>query len=249
MAVCGITLFTYEDGFKSGDTVNSVIGVALSLGSSVGAALYKVRIPCMYRYTDDPSKLLSSVHCGSVMYAGTVSTLCTILHCLFYYPLSLQVLLKVRVKEASIYQMSLFLTSLGVFSTIIFWPVVLILQFTGVEVIHGQTVEIPWLFICASSALTVVFNFSINFGIAYTYPLFISLGTVLGIPINGVVDLLVRQVNLFTTWKFTATDLIVGGFLLMLLPPRSSRWVHRTCCCDCYCCDKTQHHKLCVNQT
>ena len=152
----------------------------------------------------------------------------------------LQVLLKLRLKEASIYQMSLFLSSLGLFSTLLLWPVVLILDFTNCERIYGSEVEIPWLFIITSSALSVVFNFSINFGIAYTYPLFISLGTVLGIPINGVVDLLARGVNLFSTWKFVAVDLIVAGFLLMLLPPQDSHYVqrlfrpcYRHCCCCC----------------
>lgn len=141
--------------------------------------------------------------------------------------------------------MSLFLSSLGLFSTLFLWPVVLALQLAKVEKIYGNNVEIPWVFICASSALSVVFNFSINFGIAYTYPLFISLGTVLGIPINGVVDLLVRNVNLFSTWKFAATDFIVGGFLLMLLPPKDSHYVHRTCCCSV----KKRYTSLRVNRT
>lgn len=135
-------------------------------------------------------------------------------------------------KEASIYQMSLFLSSLGLCSTLVLWPILLALQFTGAEKIAGHDVDIPWKFICISSALSVVFNFSINFGIAYTYPLFISLGTVLGIPLNAVVDLLARHVNLFFTWKFTATDLVIGGFLLMLLPPTDSQYVQRMCCCS-----------------
>ncbi|CAI8007563.1 Solute carrier family 35 member F4 [Geodia barretti] len=116
------------------------------------------------------------------------------------------------------------------------WPVVLALQVTKKEVIADNDVKIPWLLLSASSALSVLFNFSINFGIAYTYPLFISLGTVLGIPVNALVDLLARRVNLFSTWKFAAVDLIVAGFLLMLLPPRDSRWIHRTFCCCSTCC-------------
>lgn len=143
-----------------------------------------------------------------------------------------------RVREASIYQMSLFLSSLGLFSTLFLWPVVLALQFTHIEVIAGSDVHIPWLFLCASSALSVVFNFSINFGIAYAYPLFISLGTVLGIPVNGVVDLLARHTNLFSTWKFAAVDLIVAGFLLMLLPPSDSRWIYKKFNCCCFCCSR-----------
>ena len=156
-------------------------------------------------------------------------------------------------KEASVYQMSLFLSSLGVFNTVFFWPIILALQYTRIEVVYGHNIKIPWAFICASSALAQVFNFSINFGIAYTYPLFISLGTVLGIPVNAMVDLLVRQVNLFSTWKFAATDLIVGGFLLMLLPPSNSHYVHRSCtsCCKkvCYCFKRCHNHSFQTQRT
>ena len=133
-----------------------------------------------------------------------------------------QVLLKWRVGDASLYQMSLFLTGLGLFSTWCLWPILLALHLTGKEVI----VNVPWGYLCISSSLSVLFNFSINFGIAYTFPLFISLGTVLGIPLNALVDALFRGVDFFG-WKFPATDLIVGGFVLMLIPPRDSLCIHR----------------------
>ena len=42
LAVCGIILFGYEDGFKASNRVHSIIGVLLAVGSAVGAALYKV---------------------------------------------------------------------------------------------------------------------------------------------------------------------------------------------------------------
>ena len=86
--------------------------------------------------------------------------------------------------------------------------------------------DIPWKYLCASSALSVVFNFSINFGIAYTFPLFISLGTILGIPLNALFDSFIRKVDLLN-WKFPATDLIVGGFLLMLVPPSDSEYLQK----------------------
>lgn len=132
-------------------------------------------------------------------------------------------LLKWRVGDASLYQMGLFLSTLGFFISVAFWPILLLLHFFDVERLE----HIPWGFICAHSALGLLFNFSINFGIAYTFPLFISLGTVLGIPLNALVDVMVRHTPFFITWKYTATDLIVGGFLLMLVPPADSQWLHR----------------------
>lgn len=126
-------------------------------------------------------------------------------------------------KEASFYQVSLFLTSIGLFTLVFLWPIIPILHYTKVEVIQEP---IPWNFLCASSALGIVFNFAINFGITYTFPLFISLGTILGIPINALVDAVARNVDL-ANWKITAMVLIVGGFLLMLVPPEESVWLQR----------------------
>jgi solute carrier family 35 protein F3/4 len=96
-------------------------------------------------------------------------------------------------------------------------------------------VDVPWNYLCGSSALGVLFNFFINFGIAYTFPLFISLGTVMGIPVSALVDAFVRHVDLLN-WKITGMDLIVGGFLLMLLPPSASVWVQsKLCFCTKFC--------------
>lgn len=125
----------------------------------------------------------------------------------------------------SLYQMGLFVSSIGLFNFLFFWPIILALHYTNVEVIA----DVPWTFLWISSALGVVFNFAINFGIAYTFPLFISLGTILGIPLNAVVDALVRHIDL-ANWKITAMDLIVGGFLLILLPASDSQRVQRTLC-------------------
>ncbi len=137
---------------------------------------------------------------------------------------SSQVLIKWRVGDATLYQMSLFLSSLGLFSTLCLWPIPLALHLTGVELLTN----IPWGYLCISALLSVIFNFSINFGIVYTFPLFISLGTVTGIPLSAVVDSLFRNVDFFD-WKFPATDLIVGGFILMLLPPDDSQCLQKGC--------------------
>ena len=145
-----------------------------------------------------------------------------------HFLFSVQTLLKRRVKEASLYQMGLFVSSIGLFNFLFFWPIILALHYTNVEVVA----DVPWTFLWTSSALGVIFNFAINFGIAYTFPLFISLGTILGIPLNAAVDALVRHVDL-ANWKIAAIDLIVGGFLLILLPVSDSQWIHRTVCRRC----------------
>ena len=117
--------------------------------------------------------------------------------------------------------MALFLSMLGAFSTVILFPVVLLLHFMGIETLY----HVPWNYVIGSSILGTVFNFLINFGIAYTYPLFISLGTVLGIPINAVIDAAANNVDLLN-WKITGAVLIMSGFLMLLVPPSDSQAVY-----------------------
>ncbi|XP_033108322.1 solute carrier family 35 member F4-like isoform X3 [Anneissia japonica] len=158
----GIVLISYADGFGGPTT----LGIFLSIGSAIGAAVYKV-------------------------------------------------LFKKYVGDATSGQVSLFLTVLGLCDFVFFWPIMLILYYTDVETWSWDTM--PWDYLCGSAALSVVFNFLINFGIAVTYPLFIALGTVVGIPMNAVADLLFRD-DPFGLWKIGGTVLIVGGFVLMILP-------------------------------
>lgn len=136
----------------------------------------------------------------------------------------LQVCLKKRVGDADLYQMSLFLSLLGLFNLIAFWPIMITLHFTGVEEFEFR--YIPWLPLCLSALCSFAFNFLINFGIAFTFPLFISIGTILGIPLNAFVDVVIRHID-FLNWKITAATLIIGGFLLMLIPSSDSVFLHR----------------------
>lgn len=117
--------------------------------------------------------------------------------------------------DISANKVALLLSLLGIFNFLLLWPPFEILYFTNEESISWN--EIPWDYLCGRSALGLIFNFLINFGIAFTFPLFISLGTILGIPINGIVDSIFRNENL-GWFKILATFMIVFGFLLMLVP-------------------------------
>ena len=117
--------------------------------------------------------------------------------------------------DTSVNRVALFLSMLGIVNFLVLWPPFEILYFTREESINWS--NIPWGFLCGRSILSLVFNFLINFGIAFTFPLFISLGTILGIPINGIVDSVYRN-KTFSGLQIGASFLIVGGFLLMLLP-------------------------------
>ena len=124
-------------------------------------------------------------------------------------------LFKRFVGDATGTQVSLFLTCLGFLNIFILWPIVMIFHFTKYELIDWS--NMPWLFLNGTGIVVLLFNFLINFGIALTYPLFISIGTVLGIPINAGADAVFRGAD-FGKYKIIAACLIVIGFVFMLLP-------------------------------
>ncbi|XP_038051858.1 solute carrier family 35 member F4-like [Patiria miniata] len=180
LAIAGTVLMCYADGFEGGRAE----GVVLALGSSVGAALYKV---------------------------------------LFFRCIG----------KASYGQVSLFLSLLGLFDLLFFWPIMLTLYLTKVETLDWG--NLPMTFLCGSATLGLVFNFLVNFGIAITFPLFIALGTFVGIPLNGVVDSLFREAS-FGAWKIVGGSLILIGFLVMLAPEFIQRkvacWKEGQCPCE-----------------
>lgn len=131
-----------------------------------------------------------------------------------------KVSLKRFVGDAEVIQVSLFLSCLGILNLLGFWPIMEIMHFTHYEKIHWS--NMPWEFLCGSAALGLLFNFLINFGIAFTFPLFISLGTVLGIPINAGVDAIWWH-DTFSALKWVGAVMIIIGFLLMSYRGKNGR--------------------------
>nr|CAB3266245.1 solute carrier family 35 member F3-like [Phallusia mammillata] len=142
-----------------------------------------------------------------------------------------KVVFKKVVGNASLGQVSLFLSFLGITNALFLWIVFLILYFVGLE--HIVAAEIPWSYLCGSSALSLVFNFLVNFGIAFTFPLFISIAMMMGIPVNAAVDLFLRGV-LFSVLRLVAALLVVCGFCLMMLPDTWNLPIHRLLGCTSY---------------
>ena len=76
--------------------------------------------------------------------------------------------------------------------------------------------EIPWIFLILGSLASFSFNILINFGIAYTYPLFVSIGTIVGIPLNILVDIIINGEKV--GWnQIVGACLIICGFVFLLI--------------------------------
>ncbi|XP_014669524.1 PREDICTED: putative thiamine transporter SLC35F3 isoform X2 [Priapulus caudatus] len=126
-----------------------------------------------------------------------------------------QVCFKKIVGNASLGQVSIFLSMLGVFDVLVMWPIMLALYLTKVEVYDWH--NLPWMYLGGSAALGLVFNFLVNFGIAFTYPLFISIGIMMGIPVNAAADIIWRD-KTFSGMTIAAAVLMCVAFLVLLAP-------------------------------
>ncbi|XP_072038677.1 solute carrier family 35 member F3-like [Amphiura filiformis] len=144
-----------------------------------------------------------------------------------------KVLFKRYMHDATYGQVSLFLTVLGWLNLTFLWPIMLILYYQDIE--RWDWEEMPWVYLCGSAALTVVFNFLTNYGIAVTFPLFIALGNLIGIPMNAAADWVFRDIP-YGDIKVWGTILIILGFIIMLLPEpwqqKITCWKEGSCPCE-----------------
>lgn len=135
---------------------------------------------------------------------------------------------KLVVKSASGSQVALFLSLLGLCNAFIFWIVILPLHFTKYEPMEWS--DMPWLSLNITGILVLFFNYMVNFGIAFTSPLFIALGTMVGTPLNAAADYVFNNQS-FGWRKIIATCMILCGFSLMLIPNDSLRAFERKLIC------------------
>lgn len=80
-------------------------------------------------------------------------------------------------------QMSMFFTLIAILNTFFMWPIVLLLYFTGAETIIWS--RIPWLPLSGAALLNLTANVLGNFGVMWTYEVFLILGLLFAIPISS----------------------------------------------------------------
>jgi solute carrier family 35 protein F3/4 len=108
---------------------------------------------------------------GGSKFLGNLLTINAALFAALY-----KVFFKYILGDASFGTVSLLLSFLGAFNLFVMWILVVMLDGLRWEIVDFQ--DIPWNFLVGSSILSLCFNYLVNFGVAYTYPLFISLGTI-----------------------------------------------------------------------
>uniref|UniRef100_A0A1I7Z302 EamA domain-containing protein n=1 Tax=Steinernema glaseri TaxID=37863 RepID=A0A1I7Z302_9BILA len=116
--------------------------------------------------------------------------------------------------DASLGQVSLFMSGLGFLNTTVNLIPTAALYFSGAETIVWA--HVPWGPVVGSALLGLVFNFLINFGIALLHPLIISIGMLLGLPLSAIYDIVFR--NMTATPKFLiGASLILVSFALIMI--------------------------------
>ncbi|VDL72268.1 unnamed protein product [Nippostrongylus brasiliensis] len=161
LAVSGVVVISLGGEMKTGWQ-----GLVLSVVSAASAAFYKAGFSdvflCPYHSKDDRK--------GSVPNLTSIGTG------------AFKVLFKWLLGNANLGQVSLFMTCLGFLNLICNWIPALVLMLTDVE--HIEIAAVPWWPVIGASVLSLLFNFLINFGIALLHPLVVSVGMLMGIPLN-----------------------------------------------------------------
>eukprot|EP00111_Clytia_hemisphaerica_P004135 TCONS_00011829-protein len=139
-----------------------------------------------------------------------------------------QVAFKRVLGQATSGQVALFVTVIGITNLLFFAPFIFLLHYVGLEKIDWHL--LPWLELAGTAALQLVFHYLVSFGIAFTFPLFISIGILISVPFNAVVDAIFRNES-FGISKTVAFFLIIVGFMLLLIPIRKVERLERKWCC------------------
>ncbi|XP_064480689.1 solute carrier family 35 member F3-like isoform X2 [Ornithodoros turicata] len=126
-----------------------------------------------------------------------------------------KVTFKKLIGDVSFGQLSLFFTLIGFLNLLLMWPIFLALYLLRVEVIVWN--EAPWAVLGGAGLLSLLSNLLGNFGIVWTFEIFLTLGLAFAVPISAIVDVYIYGV-LFEGMKLAGILLILIGFMLVLLP-------------------------------
>ena len=110
-----------------------------------------------------------------------------------------------------------FLGFIGLFNALFMWVIILILDELSWEELPREALyEWPWDYLVASAVCGLAFDFLINFGIAFTYPLFIALGIIIGIPFNLTIDIVINKIEI-SIYQMVGVVCICAGFMIIVL--------------------------------
>ncbi|KAL3111526.1 hypothetical protein niasHT_017445 [Heterodera trifolii] len=126
-----------------------------------------------------------------------------------------KVLFKLCIGNATLGQVSLFMTVLGVQNLLLNTPLCALFVHLGWD--RVEWAHVPWSPLIGSALLGLVFNFLVNFGIALLNPLVISIGMLFGMPLSACIDVLFRAMPISVLFLIGSL-LITLSFVLIAFP-------------------------------
>lgn len=112
-------------------------------------------------------------------------------------------------------QASFFTCVLGLQTFLVYWIPTTVLVSSNVEIIEPTT--FPWTAFLLTGLAGFGFSTLMCVGIAVTYPIYMSMGPLLAIPINALVDAYIENI-FFDKLKILGTLAISMGFLILTVP-------------------------------
>ncbi|KAF7633117.1 EamA domain-containing protein [Meloidogyne graminicola] len=163
-------------------------------------------------------------------FIGIIFVILSALFAAFY-----KVLFKKFHKNASLSQISIFMSTLGLTNLFLNGIITFIFLFINIEYLNWK--YIPWLELLISSLLILLFNSLVNFGIVILSPLTISIGMIFGIPLSAIIDLLFRSLPSSFSF-FLGSIFILISFILIALPQIEQKFK---------CAFKSKNEFICIN--
>lgn len=125
-----------------------------------------------------------------------------------------KVLFKLVFAEPGPQVVGVILAWIGVYALTVGTALVAGMLWSGLESV--QWGGVPWRILLLGNAMSLGFNFLVGWGIAVSDPLFVSLGSVLAVPLNLAVDGWLRS-TIPTGIQGVGIVCIVAGFVLLML--------------------------------
>ena len=143
---------------------------------------------------------------------GTILALFSSIFAAFY-----KVYFKKIFGDMNVINVCKFLGFIGLFNGLFMWIIILILDELNLEKLPRENInKWPWGYLIGSAICGLTFDFLINFGIAFTYPLFIALGIIIGIPFNLLIDIVINKISI-GIYEMIGVLCICLGFLIIVL--------------------------------
>lgn len=145
------------------------------------------------------------------------------------------VLLKLAVQDESRVNMSLFFGFVGISNMVFLWPLMFVLDWTGLEDMGLPGDAATWLFLMINALVgTVLSDYIWLLSVLYTTPLISTIGLSLSTPVAMVSDYLLFD-KTFSDMYLAGSGLVVLGFLAINLADTADKQCSGSCDLFCSC--------------